>query len=356
MVRLLRIQQMLSKLSRLDNFVNNKQEKEKIIAQINEYAAAILPLFEAASKSLAVTDKLNIDDIDKILQLNANTELYCTSKLHEIENQISILENNPAKYNRIAVVLVGHYRTIKQCLPHQIWFFNQMATTVDYYFVTWETNDYIHSEIIKNKLSSLTRYDTDIRLNIFGSLLKGHRFVEELTFPNFRFTQNDNYGLWKVLRLTYLAKIAQQLKKEYEIKNNFVYDQVIETRPDLFFRPKDDGDRYRLVDCGNNMILTDDTQVNNLIPWDALTDQVGVFQNGNWYWRMNSNTYDSFSDRHDFFRNFLTQYPTDNAIKETFKKFHTCMASYFLNRPQFKFVKGHDFVEAKPVQSLNDIP
>lgn len=356
MVRLLRLQQALKKLSRLDNFLNNEQEKAKIIAQINEYAGVIGPLFEAAGKTLTVSDKLNTDNIDKILQLNASAELYCTSKLYEIEDQISIFENNPAKYNRIAVVLVGHYRTIKQCLPYQIRFFNQMATVVDYYFVTWETNDYAESDIIRNKSTPLTRYDLDIKLNIFGSLLKGHRFVEELMFPNFRFMPDNNYGLWKVLRLTYLAKIAQQLKKEYETKNNFIYDQVIETRPDLFFHPRDDYDRHHLIDCGDNMILTDSTRADESMPWDALMDQVGEFHNGNWYWRMNSRTYDSFSDRYDFFRNFLTQYPADDAIKETFKAFHSCMASYFLTRPQFKFVKGKDFLDTKPVQLASDLP
>lgn len=354
MIRFLKVKQLVDRLDRIGNFLNNKQEKEKIFTHLNEYLNSIQPLFEAASKSVS----LSTGDLDKILRLAAETELQSTSKIQDIESQISNMENNPAKYNRIAVVFVGHYRTLKLCMPHYTWFFNQMAKTVDYYFVTWEMNDYAESDIIKNNLMPLTHYETDLRLNIFGSLLKGHRFVKDLQFPNFNFKPYDNnYGLWKILRLTYLAKIAQQLKKDYEAEHNFVYDQVIETRPDLYFESKTGDDRYRLTDCQDNCILTDcSTVCQTENHWDPTVHTIEQFHSGNWYWRMNSDTYDGYSNRYDFFANLLTNYPTEQSHKKTFESFHTCMALYFLANRQFKFANGFDFLKSIPVQSLADLP
>lgn len=354
MIRLLHVQQLMDRLSRIGNFLNNKQEKEKIVTQITEYLGLVQPLFEAASKPIAP----HTSDLDRILQLAADTELQCSRKIQDIESQISSMENNPAKYNRIAVIFVGHYRTLKLCMPHHTWFFNQMAKNVDYYFVTWEMNDYPQSVIIKNNLMPLVHYEADLRLNVFGSLLKGHQFVNELKFPNSDFKPcDDNNGLWKTLRLTYLAKIAQQLKKEYEVKHNFTYDQVIETRPDLYFNPKTNNDRYRLTDCQDNYILTDYCTVTQTEDrWDSSVNTIEQFQSGNWYWRMNSDTYDSYSNRYDFFANLLTNYPTEQLHKKTLESFHTCMALYFLANRQFKFANGFDFLKAIPVQSSSDLP
>lgn len=113
---------------------------------------------------------------------------------------------------RLAVLLVGEYRTWAMAHPVIFKFFEDKAETVDYYFVTWDKNG-----------------DQDITEHDIVSYFQNKNLVNFKIMP----VMPDVHTYYKQAKL---AKIANILKRQYEKQHNFLYDQVVETRPDVYLR------------------------------------------------------------------------------------------------------------------------
>jgi len=114
---------------------------------------------------------------------------------------------------RLAVLLVGEYRTWPIASAAIFNFFNNRAEQIDYYFVTWDKSG---EQFIS---------DADITDYFQNKNLIAYKRVP---------VKNENHTYYKQ---TYLAKVANILKRTTEQTQEFVYDQVVETRPDMFLRP-----------------------------------------------------------------------------------------------------------------------
>lgn len=129
---------------------------------------------------------------------------------------------NKKNINRLAVVLVGEFRTWKIASKYLFQFFEERANQVDYFFVTWNVSSQT------GKLIGVTDNDVVEPFVKFKQNLIEHKILEPIGRHNSTFYNQ-----------AWLSKIGNLLKRKYEAKNNFFYDQVVETRPDVYFRRHD---------------------------------------------------------------------------------------------------------------------
>ena len=137
----------------------------------------------------------------------------------------------------LAVLFAGEFRTWPRCAKYMFNFFKKPEYQVDYFFATWSTSNDLPGKTVSTEdvLTPFIQHGKNpVSVNIIKPI---GRKVN--TFYN----------------QAYLAKVANILKRAHEITNNFVYDQVVETRPDLYLRPfnkvwipmKD----YEFCNCGH---------------------------------------------------------------------------------------------------------
>ena len=281
---------------------------------------------------------LTEDFLKKIVNAANNLE----QSIENIQEQIHRIKSEDHKFDRIAVIFVGHIRTLTVCLPNNRYFFNRMGKEVDYYVVTWDEFDYESSDYQELGLLDLSKkIDQGRNIQVyFGSLLKGIRMISNNTLDFNEIITSKNRGLWKMLNLTYLSKIGNSLKQAYEKENNFVYDQVIETRPDIVHYPHGQKEFPFFFKCDNNDLITD------LSIWNATSSS--KFLIGNWYWRMNSETHNKFSQIHDF---LITK---KNSKSEDYASFHSSLNEYFIENT-YNIQKGLDSHHTVHVKTPDDL-
>jgi hypothetical protein len=182
---------------------------------------------------------------------------------------------------RLAVILIGQYRTWPVCSKYLQNFFRNKAHQVDYYFVTWDT-----TQIWKTKYSALkwvkdripvkesdivTYFDSDsnlIKCSVLPDIEHWHSYY----------------------RMAYLSREANKLKCQHEQSLGFVYDQVVETRPDIYIRSYADKkawDSCSDLEYAGSPIYSNDPQ------------NGGPLIMGDLYIRSNSKTNDILSQRID---------------------------------------------------------
>ena len=128
--------------------------------------------------------------------------------------------------NRIAVIIAGEYRTWDSCAKYFFRAFQGRANQIDYFFVTWDKSpDPAHSPKIDSFLVDIT--DDDVKKHFNDN----HRLVDYKIIPTDSISIAHTYYL-----KAYLSKMGNVLKRQKEITEDFVYDQVIDTRPDIYFR------------------------------------------------------------------------------------------------------------------------
>jgi hypothetical protein len=113
---------------------------------------------------------------------------------------------------KLAVLLIGQYRSWPTVSKYILNFFKHRATSVDYFFVTWE-RDWVDQLVIKDDI-----------LDNFDQNTATIKIVPDIAEIN------------SFYRAAYLAKQANLLKKQKELSENFIYDQVVETRHDIYLR------------------------------------------------------------------------------------------------------------------------
>ena len=122
--------------------------------------------------------------------------------------------------NRLAVILIGQYRTWPICSKYLLNFFEDKAKQVDYFFVTWDKTPDLNDITAKSTVNVTNKDITDFIQN------------QKITYKILA----DIPNIHTFYRMAYLSRAANELKKEVEHQNNFVYDQVVETRPDIYLR------------------------------------------------------------------------------------------------------------------------
>ena len=125
-----------------------------------------------------------------------------------------------SKINRLAVLLIGEFRTWETCAESMFKHAQKKSLSVDYYFVTWAVSGQ------KHRRAKFQVTDEAVRSEFlkFDQNLVDYRILPVL---------DQDYGS-SFFNAAYLAKVANTLKRRHELAEKFVYDQVIEIRPDVF--------------------------------------------------------------------------------------------------------------------------
>ena len=131
---------------------------------------------------------------------------------------------------KIAVCISGQLRQWQMAVDNQKWFWstaNLPNVEVDYFAHTW-TYSWDRTGCSQQYNS---RNIDEAELNEFKQAyeLKGFK-VDSKSQQEFR--GNDHWS-----SLFYSMAVSLNLKREYELENNFEYDVVVKSRPDVLFRP-----------------------------------------------------------------------------------------------------------------------
>lgn len=123
------------------------------------------------------------------------------------------------KYKRMAVILAGEFRTWPKAAEYLFNLFDERAEQVDYYFVTWNVCTQ------QGELKSISDEDVLAPFRAHNKTPYKHMVIEPIGKHRTTF--------WNQ---AWLAKVGNLLKRRTEQAEDFVYDQVIETRPDIYLR------------------------------------------------------------------------------------------------------------------------
>lgn len=173
--------------------------------------------------------------------------------------------------NRLAVILVGEFRTWPTASKYLFNFFSKRAHQVDYFFVTWNVSSQTGELILVT--------DTDVTgpFDIYNQTLIAHKILE----PIGRHSTTFYNQAW-------LSKIGNILKRQHELKNNIIYDQVVETRPDCYYRTTD-----------IPWVICKDYEYEGACPKTWKSGLLGI---SDVYFRTTSSTHDLISDRYSIKR------------------------------------------------------
>ena len=182
-------------------------------------------------------------------------------------NNVSSLKN----INRLAVIIVGELRTWKVASQYLFNFFDRRAEQVDYFFVTWSVSSQT------GELLQITSDDITEPFEKYNKNLIDYKICE----PIGRHKTTYYNQAW-------LSKLGNMLKRNFEVSNDFVYDQVIETRPDCYFRSSD-----------TKWVICKDFEYEGACPktWDS-----GLLGVTDVYFRTTSFTNDLLSDRYKYMK------------------------------------------------------
>lgn len=202
--------------------------------------------------------------------------------------------------NRLAVILVGELRTWKIASQYLFKLFEERAHQVDYFFVTWNVTSQT------GELISVTDSDVLTPFQLHNKNLISYKILEPIGRHKTTFYNQ-----------AWLAKFGNMLKRRHEINNNFVYDQVVETRPDCYFRRSE-----------NPWIICKDFEYEGASPKTWASGLLGITDV---YFRSTSSTNDLIADRYYFTRSS----DHNQIINEThwqFSNHHWVMCEIFNKR------------------------
>lgn len=142
---------------------------------------------------------------------------------------------------KIAVVFSTQLRTIENTTENLINFFGDLFTEIDFFCHTWDIS------YNSNKTSGIIRHDdpTQTILEEYNKLINEPHIVDnfiknfnpkKMVVEKFLDYQLRNYNSGKKdFQMWYSIWAGNELKRKYEIENEFTYDIVIKVRGDLFF-------------------------------------------------------------------------------------------------------------------------
>ena len=133
---------------------------------------------------------------------------------------------------RMAVCLSGQLRQWELALDNQKWFWKSSKAAgveqIDYFIHTWNysgdregvSQPYVTRDVSKEEFKNICN-----AYEVKGSIYD--------TKPSTWFYDNDH---WSALFYSFAQSVM--LKRKYEIENDFEYDVVVKSRPDIVFNPK----------------------------------------------------------------------------------------------------------------------
>jgi hypothetical protein len=127
--------------------------------------------------------------------------------------------------SKSAVLLCGDFRCWPKASGYIFNFVERYFDTVDYYFVTWTTTRDYRLPELDSIDSERAVTDRDVTDKFLGRNLINYKLVDINTVPKYH--TNFFYQ-------AHLGKIGNILKRRHELINDFIYDQVIELRPDVY--------------------------------------------------------------------------------------------------------------------------
>ena len=144
---------------------------------------------------------------------------------------------------RVAVLLSGQLRNWEIAKDNQKWFWSTSGEEVDYFIHTWNysgdrtalSQPYEWRNVNKWEFNRIVKH-YDAKKSIFDKK------------PQKYFYGDDH---WSGLFYSFVQSVM--LKRQYETENNFEYDLVIKSRPDIAFDPKYHFSREPLE---NNILYT----------------------------------------------------------------------------------------------------
>jgi hypothetical protein len=176
---------------------------------------------------------------------------------------------------RIAVLLCGEFRTWAIASQYLFNFFRGRAEQIDYYFVTWNTTTQTGEVLTVTEKDILTPFEQHgqkiFRLAILDQITRTHT-----TYQN----------------QSWLVKTANILKRETEISEGFVYEQVVETRPDVYLR--------RWKNKSHDWVSCVDLEYEGGCPGHQHASINGWPTFPDYYFRTNSYTNDLLSNRYSW--------------------------------------------------------
>lgn len=133
---------------------------------------------------------------------------------------------------KIAICLSGHIRTWKKCYESWklIWE-NIPNCEVDFFIHTWNEN-YSRINLANTQLSKIDKKEIDELI----SIINPKEFIIETPKKILHLNGPSSLRVEKYLSQYYGVMKCARLKKNYEIKNDFIYDVVIRSRFDLYFK------------------------------------------------------------------------------------------------------------------------
>lgn len=128
---------------------------------------------------------------------------------------------------KVAICLSGQMRNWDLAKENQKWFWSSCGGEVDYFIHTWDYSGDREGVSMPYKFRKITDDEYNRYIEFYEP--KAHIFDKK---PQSFFYDNDH---WSSLFYSFSQSIL--LKRKYEIENNFEYDIVVKSRPDLVFEP-----------------------------------------------------------------------------------------------------------------------
>ena len=206
---------------------------------------------------------------------------------------------NNSNYNRVAVLLIGELRTWKHSSKYIINALNSIAEKVDWYLVTWDTDE--------SSGEPIHIVDEDVLLPFQENNIEPTSYKILPTIGNQRSTFYNN---------AWLSKVANILKREVECNEEFVYDNVIECRVDLYLKK-------------NNVIWQPCHEFEIIGP--TAGNLHGIMASADLYFRSGSYTNDILSNRYRS-RPAKNHYTVVSNVYQKFNDHHWVLNQYIKSK------------------------
>lgn len=204
--------------------------------------------------------------------------------------------------DRLAVIIAGEYRTWPRVYKYIFDLFKLQANQVDYFFVTWKKS--LSKDIL----------DKDVTDYFQSENLIAYQLVEDIKLTHTYYRQN------------FLIKIGNLLKKEFEFNNDFIYDQVVVTRPDFYFHKSN----AEWIKCSNFFYQTE-TLIRELAGSDLAPENYYLWGQ-DVYIRSNSATDDIISQKYFIDYHSFNKDNTKFATMNIRLSHHYLIAKFLMSR------------------------
>lgn len=206
---------------------------------------------------------------------------------------------NENKIDRVAVLLIGELRTWEHSSKYIINSISTIAKQIDWFLVTWDTD--------KSSGEPIHVSDRDVLLPFEKNNVKPKNYKILPIIAKERTTFFNN---------AWLSKVANILKRQTERIENFVYDNVIECRVDLYLRKVNKSYRW----CNEFEIVGPQFQ-----------HVEGIMASPDLYFRSGSYTNDILSNRYAM-RPSESHYTITSQVYTKFNNHHWVLYQYIKNK------------------------